>query len=90
MRLRYHRLARDAAAERDFEPRRLTYSGGAWYLDAYCRLRQDQRGFRLDRIDALDLLTETFQERPTAPSEQPARRGSIRVRVLLEGRSAAA
>lgn len=36
---------------------------GAWYVVAYCHLRQDLRTFRVDRIRSVTPLTETF----TAP-----------------------
>lgn len=32
-----------------------------WLLVAYCRLREDFRFFRLDRIDKLQILTEKFE-----------------------------
>jgi DNA polymerase III epsilon subunit family exonuclease len=38
------------ATERVIEPMYTTSRGGVCYLIAYCRLRQDQRTFRLDRI----------------------------------------
>ncbi len=42
------------------EPYGLIGRAGCWYLVGYCRLRQDYRTFRLDRIDALDVLEEHF------------------------------
>jgi hypothetical protein len=41
---------------RVIEPLRLEWRGGAPYLIAYCRLRRDQRVFRLDRIQNVSLL----------------------------------
>ena len=38
------------ASERAIEPLYTTSRGGLTYLIAYCRLRQDQRTFRLDRV----------------------------------------
>ncbi|MEO8970567.1 MAG: WYL domain-containing protein, partial [Ktedonobacteraceae bacterium] len=35
---------------------------GRWYLGGYCCLRQDYRSFRLDRIQQLQVLTETFEK----------------------------
>ena len=35
---------------------------GHWYLSGYCCLRQDYRSFRLDRIQHLQILTETFEK----------------------------
>lgn len=64
--LRYHSHSRDEVTERDVEPHNLVYSDGTWYVNGYCRLRQDMRGFRLDRIDGLKLLKETFRPRSVA------------------------
>ena len=49
------------------EPRRLGYANGAWYLTAYCREREEERAFRLDRIEHLEVQSETFRARPTTP-----------------------
>ena len=69
--LRYHSYNRNEVTEREVEPQQLAYSSGAWYLNGYCRLRQGERAFRLDRIDELDLLKKTFKPRPSeqAPSK---------------------
>lgn len=45
---------------RRVEPFALLNTRNGWILVAWCRLRQDFRNFRLDRIQTLDLLTETF------------------------------
>lgn len=40
------------------------YTGGdGWYLIGWCRLRQDGRIFRIDRIQSARLTQETFTER---------------------------
>jgi predicted DNA-binding transcriptional regulator YafY len=80
VRLRYHSYSRDEITERDVEPHTLTYAGGAWYLNGYCRLRQDVRAFRLNRIERLELLRETFEPRE-APTPAPA---TISVRVRFD------
>lgn len=69
--LRYHSYTRDEITERMVEPLKLTFSREAWYLSGYCLLRQAERDFRLDRIDAWRLLEETFTPRMVAapPSE---------------------
>ncbi len=46
------------------EPLRLGYANGAWYLTAYCRDRQEERAFRLDRIERLEVETDTFRASP--------------------------
>lgn len=69
VRLHYHSYSRDETIERAVEPRALTYANGAWYLNGYCRLRQDMRGFRLSRIERLELLREIFEPHETQSSE---------------------
>jgi predicted DNA-binding transcriptional regulator YafY len=80
VRLRYHSYSRDEITEREVEPHTLTYAGGAWYLNGYCRLRQDVRAFRLNRIERLELLRETFEPHQ-APTPAPA---AITVRVRFD------
>lgn len=48
---------------RKLEPLGVVFDNTHWYLIAYCRMRQDYRNFRLDRISSLDLLKETFPDR---------------------------
>jgi predicted DNA-binding transcriptional regulator YafY len=80
LRLRYHGYNRDQLTEREIEPHYLTYSNGAWYINGYCRLRKDIRGFRFDRIEKLALLPETFELR----SAQVAEREMIDAQVRFE------
>jgi predicted DNA-binding transcriptional regulator YafY len=61
--LRYHSFNRDQTTEREIEPDYLTYSNGTWYVNGYCRLRHDLRAFRFDRIERLEVLTNTFVPR---------------------------
>jgi predicted DNA-binding transcriptional regulator YafY len=46
---------------RAIEPLGLCFYGEHWHLLAFCRLRQDYRDFRLDRIHSVDLLGQTFE-----------------------------
>jgi predicted DNA-binding transcriptional regulator YafY len=46
--------------QRSIEPFALLSTRENWLLVAWCRLRQDFRYFRLDRIKKLELLTEQF------------------------------
>lgn len=48
---------------RQVEPLALVGSGRAWYLVGYCRLRQGERAFRLDRIAAARPTGEKAPER---------------------------
>lgn len=54
---------------RDVEPCRLLLKDMNWYLQGYCRMRQDYRTFKLLRMHDLCLLDETFELRDL-PIEQ--------------------
>jgi predicted DNA-binding transcriptional regulator YafY len=47
---------------RKVEPYGLTGWRGRWYMGGYCCLRQDYRVFRLDRIQHIEILSETFEK----------------------------
>lgn len=51
----------DRATERAVRPLALAFYGPVWLLVSWCELRQDFRSFRLDRIDSLQVLPETFR-----------------------------
>lgn len=53
-----------APSERTVRPLGCFYWGKVWTLSAWCELRQDFRGFRADRIDALQVLDERFRDEP--------------------------
>ena len=61
--IQYHALHSNDVTVRQVEPHQLAYVDNAWILHAYCRLRADQRYFRLDRIDAIVETEETFDPR---------------------------
>lgn len=49
---------------REVEPLCLAFWGGSWTIGAWCRLREDFRSFRPDRIDAIDETGEVFDDNP--------------------------
>lgn len=55
------------ASQRVVEPRRLCFKGMGWYVQAFCRERQDFRTFRLTRIEHLQLQDECFELRGSLP-----------------------
>lgn len=61
---RYH--ARHSSSEssrgrvRRADPYGLVFYRGAWYMTAYCHLREEVRRFRLDRLNDLTVLSDTF------------------------------
>lgn len=64
LRMTYRGPARAEETQRDVEPLGVVFYGGAWYLVAWCRLRQELRHFRVDRIRRLELRSERFEARP--------------------------
>lgn len=63
-RLSYRTRSRGDETERAVEPLGVVFYGGAWYLVAWCRLRGDYRHFRIDRVQRMELSSETFPSRP--------------------------
>lgn len=58
--LEYFSNHRDSLTQRHVEPLALLYYNDHWHLIAYCRLRQDYRDFRTDRIKTFRRSEETF------------------------------
>jgi predicted DNA-binding transcriptional regulator YafY len=63
IRLTYHAW-NDRRTVRLVDPYGLVYRAGFWYAPGYCHLREAVRTFRLDRIEAVELLEDAF-ERPS-------------------------
>ena len=63
LRLAYHD-EHGAASERTLRPLGCFYWGKVWTLAAWRELRQDFRGFRVDRVDAVQVLPERFNDEP--------------------------
>nr|WSZ95179.1 WYL domain-containing protein [Streptomyces sp. NBC_00857] len=70
--LRYYSPARDELTEREVDPIRL-FAVGHTYMEAWCRLSEARRTFRLDRVAEIKLL-----DAPAAPPE-------LELRDLSEG-----
>lgn len=60
-------LARGERKERVVEPWSVFTSLGNWYVRGWCRLADDERVFRVDRINSLEVNEETFEP----PEERP-------------------
>jgi len=56
LRLSYYVPSRDERSDRTVDPRGVVHAHGHDYLDAYCHSAEAPRLFRLDRIQAVDLL----------------------------------
>lgn len=70
----YHGVARDAVSRREIEPVGLIRLGTNWFVPAYCRLRNDMRTFRADRILEAKATGEVFEPRPGYTLEDVIRR----------------
>jgi proteasome accessory factor C len=62
LRIRYYTASRDEITDRTVDPMRMLLVEGRSYLEAWCRLAENVRLFRLDRIDEVTELAE-----PAAP-----------------------
>ena len=49
---------RDEATERDVDPMRVVNIDAHWYLEAWCHRAEGVRLFRLDRIEAIEVLDD--------------------------------
>lgn len=58
--IEYYSAYNDTFAHRKIEPVGIFYINNKWHLIAYCRLRNDYRDFRMDRVKTLHILDETF------------------------------
>lgn len=73
---------------RSADPYSLIYVNQTWYLAAYCHLRNDMRNFRLERIDSLTVIENTFERRSDvrfrrdAPENRP-----ITIKALFDHES---
>ena len=60
MSMTYYSQYADNTTQREVEPLGMVFYSGRWHLIAYCRLRSDLRDFRADRIQKVELLSETI------------------------------
>ena len=63
--------ASEQLTSRRVDPQLLGWTAGHWYLIAYCRLREQVRWFRLDRIQHAALTAETANDLPLDAIGQP-------------------
>jgi proteasome accessory factor C len=67
-RLVYYSYGRDERNTRVVDPWRVFADGGSWYLHAWCHRAEEERVFRVDRIEELEVLAAEAHHRPsTAP-----------------------
>jgi len=61
----YYTAGRNAHSERQFDPYVLHFSRSNPYVTGFCHLRQECRWFRVDRIQSIEVLEQTFEIDPT-------------------------
>lgn len=54
----------DKTSQRIVRPLGCFYWGKVWTLSAWCEVRDDFRGFRVDRIQQLEMLPDVFADEP--------------------------
>lgn len=64
LRIRYAPVSDRGSTTRDVEPLGLVRIAHGWLMVAYCRLREDVRAFRVDRIQEARSTGERFAARP--------------------------
>jgi proteasome accessory factor C len=63
VRITYRSVGKEETTERDIEPWTVFATMGRWYVTGHCRLVDEERTFRVDRIRSIETLAEPF-ERP--------------------------
>lgn len=80
--IHYFAMHNQQTSERCIEPVGVFYQDSYWHLIAWCRLRQDYRDFRLDRISNISLTGERFRTQHPSLNEYISRQ--VRERNLQE------
>ena len=65
----YYSYGRDTRTERRIEPSRFFVDAGTWYVGGYCHLAQEERVFRVDRIETIELTDELFSNEASKADE---------------------
>lgn len=67
--------------KRPIEPLQICFKDKAWYIKAYCRLKQDYRIFKITRIKEVKMLEETFERE--LPQKQEEKDSNLKI-ISLE------
>ena len=63
----YYSGANDEFTKRELEPIGICYYSMNWYLIAFCRMRNDYRNFRIDRMQKVQVKEQGFDRSQRAP-----------------------
>ena len=61
VKIEYHSSDKNETTQRIIEPFALYSTQENWLLIAWCRLRENYRAFRLDRIQKIEILDNKFE-----------------------------
>ena len=61
LQIEYYSIYKEENTKRNIEPLAIYFTQNAWILVAFCRLRKEEREFRLDRILKLTTTLDTFK-----------------------------
>lgn len=82
----YHSFARDEISTRRVDPQQVFHALGFWYLAAFCHQADDNRLFRIDRVQSVRLTGEQSKKRPVDDDFESIFHPKVndeRVRLLL-------
>ncbi len=86
--LAYRTGGREEVTHRDVEPIGLVHYMTYWHFVAWCRLRNDVRDFRIDRIEDMAVQNETFQPRDGVTLQEVIERDhsmeTVKVRIHFD------
>ena len=74
-------------SNRSIEPDYLIFRWSSWYVWGWCKMREDFRLFKLNRMDKLQLTEKVYEKRPVPLPDLSNERifpGGIRVKALFE------
>ncbi len=67
--VRFNYYSKDGHTIRELEPYFIAFKWTAWYVFGFCRLRQDFRLFKLNRMTQLKLTDDGFEPKPLTPEQ---------------------
>lgn len=85
--LHFYYYSPSGESERRIEPYYLIFRWSSWYVWGWCKMREDFRLFKLNRMDKLERSGETFTKRKVEKpnlSDEQIFPGGIRVKVLFD------
>jgi proteasome accessory factor C len=82
--LDYWSAGRDHRTHRVVEPWRVFNQAGAWYLQAWCRMAEAERLFRVDRMHAVEDVDGTFTPPKDLPAAEAYRAAAEDPRIVLD------